>query len=286
MEKVSLYIPCYNADRYLARCLEGALRQDHPPAEIIVVDDGSVDGSLEIASRYPVRIVRHERNRGLAAARNTGVRASRCGLVAAIDADCIPRPDWLGKMLEAFENCGAAGVGGRLEELNRATLPDLWRTLHMVQHHGARMLPRTRFIWGHSTLFRKSALESVGLYQEALRTNAEDSYICRKLHAAGFALAYQPEAVVDHLRVDTLASVMDNFRRWTFYGYRLDVTLLNTIRSIGNYTVGLFPRFLLQDLRARRADCAALTCRVIAENVMADLRCYMRDKGKRRLFDA
>lgn len=284
MEKVSLYIPCYNADRYIAKCIEGALRQTHPLEEIIVVDDGSLDGSIEIASRYPVKIVRHKGNRGLAAARNTGVRSSKCDLVASLDADCIPRPNWLEKMLEGLSGSEAAGIGGRLEELNRTTLPDRWRTMHMVQHHGPKMIVGTHFIWGHSTVFKKSALESVGLYRESLKTNAEDSYICRRLRSAGFSLIYQPEAVVDHLREDTLESLMNNFRRWTFYGYRFDINLVNTIWSIGNYVVGLFPRFLARDLQERQLDCAMLTCRIIGRNVLADLRHYSLNQGKVSLF--
>jgi GT2 family glycosyltransferase len=71
--KVSVYIPCYNVANYLAPVLEGALQQTLPPDEILVIDDGSKDQTCEIAARYPVTIVRHERNRGLAAARNTGI---------------------------------------------------------------------------------------------------------------------------------------------------------------------------------------------------------------------
>ncbi len=104
--KVSLYIPCYNAERYIARAIEGALRQTNALDEILVVDDGSKDGTREIASRYPVRIISHDRNRGLAAARNTGFRNARNELVASLDADCVARAGLVGK---------AAAAPGRLE---------------------------------------------------------------------------------------------------------------------------------------------------------------------------
>jgi cellulose synthase/poly-beta-1,6-N-acetylglucosamine synthase-like glycosyltransferase len=148
------------------------------------------------------------------------------------------------------------------------------------------MIVGTHFLWGHSTVFRKSALESVGLYRENLKTNAEDSYISRKLTSAGFTLIYHPEAIVDHLRVDTLESLMDNFRRHTFYGYRSDINLGSTAWSIGNYAVGLFPRFLAEDIQTRQFDCAALTCRIICQNVMANLRHYVLHRGQKSMFTA
>jgi glycosyltransferase involved in cell wall biosynthesis len=284
MEKVSLYIPCYNAERYIAKCIEGALRQTRRLEEIIVVDDGSTDRSMEIASRYPVRIVKHKQNRGLAAARNTGVRSSECELVASLDADCIPRPNWLEKMLEGLKSDKVAGVGGKLVELNQTTLPDRWRTLHMLQHHGSRMKINVHFIWGHSTVFRKSALENVGLYKEILRTNSEDNYICQKLLAAGFSLTYQPEAVVDHMRTDSLPSVIDNFRRWHFYGYQNDINFTNTTLNLAKNVGWRLPKLLLEDMQARQIDCALLSLFIICHNVLADLHYYMRNRGQRSLF--
>ncbi len=289
MAEVSLYIPCYNGERFIARCIEGVMRQTHPVEEIIVVDDGSVDGTAEIASRYPVRIVRHGVNKGLAAARNTGVRSSRCDLVASVDADCIPRPDWLEKLLQGFEagtTMPAAGVGGKLLELNRETLPDRWRTLHMRQHHRYTVPTEVLFIWGHSNVFRKSALERVGLYRESLRTNAEDKYINVKLASAGYSLVYQPEAVVDHMRTDSLASVMDNFRRWYFFGYQNDVDLTNTVLSMAKNAVVRLPWLLMEDIKARRLDCAALSLFVTCHNVLADLHYFLRHPGRKNLFDS
>lgn len=79
MTRVSLYVPCFNGERYIARCIEGILSQRRPANEVLIVDDGSTDGSVEIISKYPVTLVRHRQNRGLSAARNTGIRASSSG---------------------------------------------------------------------------------------------------------------------------------------------------------------------------------------------------------------
>ena len=69
---VTVIIPCYNGEAYLQEAIESALAQSHPEVEIIVVDDGSTDGSSRIAQKFPVRYMRQE-NRGLTASRNLGI---------------------------------------------------------------------------------------------------------------------------------------------------------------------------------------------------------------------
>src|SRR5262249_51166246 len=96
MTRITAYVPAYNAAQFLAGCIESLLAQTLVPTEILVIDDGSSDNSVEIAQRYPrVRVIRHDRNRGLAAARNTAFRSAECELIASLDADCIAEPSWL-----------------------------------------------------------------------------------------------------------------------------------------------------------------------------------------------
>ena len=90
-QKVSLYIPCYNGEEHIAACIEGVLNQFRKPDEIFVIDDGSTDRTAEIAENYPqVTVIRHEENKGLAAARNSAIAASTGDYVASLDADCGP----------------------------------------------------------------------------------------------------------------------------------------------------------------------------------------------------
>jgi glycosyltransferase involved in cell wall biosynthesis len=93
---VSVVIPVYNAERFLAEAIAGALKQTRPPAEIVVVDDGSTDRSADVAVSFPgVRVIR-QANTGPAAARNAGVAAARGDCVAFLDADDV----WLPTKLE------------------------------------------------------------------------------------------------------------------------------------------------------------------------------------------
>src|SRR5215217_2869902 len=95
VQTVSVVIPCHNYGHLLDEAIKSALNQTYPPAETIVVDDGSADNTAAVCARYQVRYLRHERPRGAAAARNTGWRATSAALVAFLDADDVWIPDKL-----------------------------------------------------------------------------------------------------------------------------------------------------------------------------------------------
>lgn len=213
-EKITLYVPGYNADGHIAACLEGALRQTLRPAEILVIDDGSRDRTAEIAARYGVKILRHEQNRGLAAARNTAFQNSRHELVAALDADCVPAADWLERLAQHFADPNVAGASGRVEEAVQTSVADRWRKTHMPQHWGDAPLRNPRFLFGANTVFRKSAVLEAGGYDERCRTNGEDVDIAARINAQGGATIYDPVAIVHHQRHDTVSSILSTYWRW------------------------------------------------------------------------
>lgn len=218
--KVSLYIPCYSAEPYIARTIEGALCQNHPLGEILVIDDGLRDRTREIALRYPVRIISHERNRGLAAARNTGFRSARNELVASLDADCVAEPDWLEKLLPHLEDPKVAGASGRVEEAVQSSLADRWRKAHLAENWGASLVVNPPFLFGANGLHRKSVMEQVGGYDELTWTAGcgEDTDMSRQIVKRGYNLIYDPAALVKHIKQDSVRSVLDTRWRWWRYG--------------------------------------------------------------------
>src|SRR5206468_4590408 len=92
--RISVIVCTYNGARTIRDCLEALERLTYADYEVIVVDDGSTDTTAAIARRYNCRLIQTE-NRGLASARNTGLRAARGEIVAYIDDDAYPDPDWL-----------------------------------------------------------------------------------------------------------------------------------------------------------------------------------------------
>ena len=100
---VTVIVPAWNAERYLAECLESILAQDHEPKDVLVVDDGSTDRTGEIALGFGARVrCERQENAGCNAARNRGLAIARGELVAHFDADDIMSPGALRERIEAL----------------------------------------------------------------------------------------------------------------------------------------------------------------------------------------
>ena len=105
-QRVSITIPTYNRAHLLGRAIQSVLDQTYQDFEIIVVDDGSTDRAEEVVKSFDderVRYIRHEVNKGCAAARNTGIKAARCEYIAFQDSDDEWLPDKLEKQMKVFE---------------------------------------------------------------------------------------------------------------------------------------------------------------------------------------
>lgn len=104
---VSIIVPIYGVERYLARCLDSIVDQQYRPMELILVDDGSPDGCRDIirayAARYPFIRPVWQANRGLSAARNAGIALATGKYLAMIDSDDYVEPEFIGSLVEAAE---------------------------------------------------------------------------------------------------------------------------------------------------------------------------------------
>ncbi len=186
--RVSVIVPLYNLRDFVAETLDSVLAQTLPPEaiEIIVVDDGSTDASADVVRRYGsrVRYVRQE-NRGLSAARNTGIRLAGAPLLSFLDGDDRVLPEKIATQLDAFAAHPAAGLvytwwhyidaaGRRLPQRGRAT------------HTGDLLadLVLGNLIHPHTALVRRDLVEAAGGFDEAL-TSVEDWDLWLRLSRAG-----------------------------------------------------------------------------------------------------
>jgi glycosyltransferase involved in cell wall biosynthesis len=173
---VSVIIPCYNQAHFLGEAIDSVLAQTYPRFEVIVVDDGSTDNTSEVARRYPeVRCTRQE-NRGLSAARNTGMCWSHGRYLVFLDADDRLLPIALEAGLECLSTSPeSAFVFGHYELisadgsfLSAKQRPCLTRDLYAV-------LLRDNCIRMHATvMYRRAVLEYVGGFDTSL--NACEDY--------------------------------------------------------------------------------------------------------------
>ncbi len=204
---VSIVIPAYNASSTLEACLAACQRQTCRTIEIVVADDGSTDRTPEIArtaaaSDVPLHCVRQD-NQGPAAARNLGASAARGEFLAFTDADCVPHPDWIERLLEGFEE-GVVAVGGSYGIAN----PDhvLARLVHdeIIARH-ARFGSEVDFLGSFNAMYRRDAFEAAGGFDDAFRAaSAEDNDLAYRLQDAGGKLRFVPEALVDHYHPERL----------------------------------------------------------------------------------
>jgi glycosyltransferase involved in cell wall biosynthesis len=287
VDRVTVYIPAYNAAEFLARSIESLLTQTCPADQIIVVDDGSRDATAEIARHYSqVILVRHDPNRGLGAARNTAMRAARNEFVASIDADCVAERGWLAALVAAMADPKVAGVGGKLAEGVQTTLADRWRGAHMPQEWGDSVTRNPRFLFGCNNLFRKSLVLEAGGYDERMRTNGEDTDISARLRARGWDLLYDPAARVTHLRHDSIRSILGTYWRWWRFGVkaysngvRLRSVLGHALFVHFRYT---FIELVSQDLKAGRWSLLGVDLLALGYLPYCDFRLWLKERSVTR----
>ncbi len=216
---ISVAVPCYNGGRYLAATIESLLDQTRPADEIMVVDDGSTDDSPAIAGRYPVRLVQHERNRGLAVARNTALANAQGDILAYVDVDATADPALLEVLLAGYDGPDVGGVGGQGIESQIVSTADRWRRAHASQGYGQQARD-VKFLFGLCMSFRSSVLRQLTGFNESFTTNAEDVDMGLRVNAAGYRLRYLPQARVYHQRSDDEASLRRAMINWRVAGYR------------------------------------------------------------------
>jgi len=170
---VSVVIPSYNYGHFIADAVEGALAQDYAPVEVIVIDDGSTDGTHERLAPFAGRIrYVYQRNRGLSAARNTGVRLANGEWIALLDADDVWHRDKLRIQLTAPPSLDGVGLIGS-PSVKTALASEPLPTRPGVRDLSVRDFLLASPTGPSGTLVRRECFDVVGLFDETL-TSIED----------------------------------------------------------------------------------------------------------------
>jgi GT2 family glycosyltransferase len=198
--RVSVVVCTYNGGRTLERCLDSLLDIDYPDYEVIVVDDGSIDDTRDIVSRFPGIKTIHQANRGLGVARNVGLSVATGSIVAYTDSDCCADRDWLTQLVSQLGRSDAAAVGGP-----NLTPEDGWLaacvaaspgqpTHVLVSDQVAEHIP------GCNMAFHREALAAINGFDPQFSKAGDDVDICWRLQQAGFWITFAPGALVWHHR--------------------------------------------------------------------------------------
>jgi glycosyltransferase involved in cell wall biosynthesis len=195
---VSVIIPVYNGERYLAEAIRSVLDQALPPDEIIVVDDGSTDGTATIVARItasaplPIRYI-YQENRGASAARNAGIRLAQGSVLAFQDADDLWLPQKQARQLALLEADPPADiVTGFTQQFADATVPP---------DAGLRGLLPQPYPDVHlqNKLIRAAVFERIGLLDETLTYGEDLDWLVRAIQG-GAVLRPHQEVVVHYRR--------------------------------------------------------------------------------------
>jgi len=210
---VAVTIGAYNEEKYLARLLDALHRQTRPPEEIVIVDDGSTDGTAEIAADYAarhahIRLIR-QKNAGPAAARNRAWRAAKSDICIFTDGDCVPEPDWIERLLPPFSDASVAAVAGTYRTLNPGKvlaafigLEISWRYRHVrgeVNCHGT-----------YNLAVRRRVLAEVGGLNEAYKYPSGEDWDMTYRISKRYRIIFVPEAVVGHYHPENFWWYMKN----------------------------------------------------------------------------
>ena len=197
----SIVIPARDAEGLIGRCLAALERQSVPRAryEVIVVDDGSADGTAEVARSFPGVRVLHQTGRGPAAARTRGARAGRGEIVVFTDADCEPTRGWLAALLAPFEDPTVVGTKGTYLTRQRALTARFTQLEYEDKYDRMRRFESIDFIDTYAAAFRRTAFLEAGGYDESFPVpSAEDVDLSYRLAAAGHRMLFAPAAAVYH----------------------------------------------------------------------------------------
>ncbi|GAA2349096.1 glycosyltransferase family 2 protein [Dactylosporangium salmoneum] len=211
---VSVIVPAFDSAATLGACLAAVRAQHEPVAEVIVVDDASTDGTREIARAFGATVVEQPVNRGPAAARNAGIRASRGEVLFFLDADCAPEPDALAVALRILrEEPDVACVHGiySLRPLFDDGPVEAYRLLHghywRLKHAG-----RVRTTLFAVCAIRRSVFDEVGGFDERLRASEDVEVGDRMPERLGIVLS--PAMVCRHDDDSRLGALLrKQFRR-------------------------------------------------------------------------
>ncbi|MFH1742004.1 MAG: glycosyltransferase [bacterium] len=214
---VTIIIPVYRGNGIIERCLNAiSLQETEYSMELIVVDDGSDDRTVQIVEEWiqrhtgtseaswDARLIKQP-HRGPAAARNLGAREARGAILLFTDADCEPCPDWVDNMMLPFQNSEICGAKGVYETRQTNWVARLVQVEYQEKYDRMQRFDSIDFIDTYAAAFRRDVFLSLGGFDESFPTaSVEDQEFSFRMAERGYRMTFVPDARVVHHHAATL----------------------------------------------------------------------------------
>ncbi len=211
--RVSVVVCAYNAERTMEACLASLEHLNYPDYEVIVVDDGSNDRTLEISQAFPYARIISQPNKGLSVARNVGAEAATGEIVAYTDSDCVADPDWLTYLVSTMERKQLVACGGpNFPPPEDSLVPSAVAVSPGGPTHVLLTDDTAEHIAGCNMAFRRDVLLELGGFDPVYRAAGDDVDMCWRFQDAGHVIGFSPAAVVWHFRRNTVTAYIGQQR--------------------------------------------------------------------------
>jgi biofilm PGA synthesis N-glycosyltransferase PgaC len=222
LPSVTVLIAAYNEEEYIEETIEGCLKIDYPNYEVVIVNDGSTDATLEkvepYALRKEVRLIHKTINEGKAMALNDAIPLTGGEILLMIDADAVPDPYLIRAIVPHFQSPRVGAVTGNPRVKNRRSLLCKLQAIEFasivsLQRRGARVWGKLLTMSGVVSAFHRHAILDAGMYSPQMAT--EDIDLTWKLQLKFYDIRYEPRAIV-WMRVPvSLRGLWHQRRRWS-----------------------------------------------------------------------
>ena len=216
---VSIIIPTFNGASRIGNCLDALLKQgEKADMQILVVNDGSTDKTVDVVARYSgVRLI-NQVNAGPAAARNRGANEANGSIILFTDDDCVPTSDWLSSMISAFDDKEVFGAKGAYRTAQKSVVARFVQIEYEDRYRLMARLDSIDFIDTYSAGFRRDHFLEMNGYDTSFPVAcAEDIELSYRMSARGWKMKFVPTAIVYHTHPDTLWGYLKKKYKFAFW---------------------------------------------------------------------
>lgn len=244
---VSIIIVNYNGSKKLFRCLSSVSILSYSPFEIIIVDNGSSDNSIDLINKFskkhekiPIHLIRNEKNEGFAKANNIGFEKAKGDYILLLNNDTVITPPFLKKILTTLlENKDNGVVQPKIVFLNSKRLQSgltYLTNLGIIRYVGYGADPKNQAFNKKSYMFsangacllaKRKIIENVGLFDDDFFAYYEESDFCHRVWLAGFKVLYEPSALIYHEGGQTSSKLSQSFIYFHSYKNRVASIIKN-----------------------------------------------------------